>query len=873
MKRRDRMMETLDQDVRDHIDIETRDNVERGMSPQEARRAALLKFGNVRRVKDDAREVWSFVWVEQLVRDLHYGVRMLWKSPGFTGIVILTLTLGIGANTAVFTVVNAVLIRSLPFPDSSQLIDVSARSTMFDFSHLGLSLADIADVASPKTGSAALAAVAAYRYSSKQLTGEGKPEKIESADVSAEFFPVLGMPPLLGRTFAAADMQSANRTVVLSYELWREKFGADPDVIGKIMTLDGESHTVIGVMPKRMREAFPDFLAWTPLVPKKEDAAARQNHMFSVVARLNPGAKLEEAESEFNVISARLAAAYPDADKGWSIHGESLKENLLGDTRAPLIVLFCAAGMVFLIACANVSNLFLSRCWARRREFAIRFAIGAPRRALLRQLFVENLMIACMAGGCAFLAALWIVEGLRGILPPDIPRIDDVHIDAQAGSFTVAVSLLAAGLFGLAPALLSSSPDVNFAIKESGSAQGNTSGSGHNVLRRLLVVGEVALAVTLLVGAVLAVRSFALLRKVDVGFHPDRLVTMRLDFPNYRFAKSGQAISFVQQVLDRVRAIDGVESASAGLVFPLADEVAESAFLTEQSVDDARSGDQSSSFNRVAPDFFRTFAIPVLLGRDVTTADGDGRPRVFVINETLARKCFGSVSVIGKRFSLGRKSGQAEWGEIVGVVGNQRDARPGVDPKPQIYASLYQYGAISGVYLAVRTKSDSLAVVPIIEDRIWSLDKNQPIAAVRSANQRLAEINAEPRSQSILLGIFGGLGFLLALVGVYGVMSYLVSQQGREIAIRLALGAAPGQMFGLVITHGLKLTLAGVALGLGASLALTRLLRGLLIGISASDPVTFISVAILLTGVAIAACVIPARRAMRVDPMIALRHE
>jgi predicted permease len=872
--RRTRKDQDLDAEVRAYAQMLAEEKMRQGMNPEEARRAARLDLGGIEQVKQQVREVRAGAWLDSLSQDLRYGARMLRKNPAFTAIAVITLALGIGANTAIFSVVNAVLLRPLPFPDSSQLLDISARSTFFDFANLGLSFQDILDVANPETGATALAQIAAYQYSSNELAGEGKPEKIQSADVSSEFFSVLGIQPLYGRTFAASDMEMANPTVILSYKLWRERFVSDPHAIGKNITLDGVSHTIIGVMPERMHEAFPDFLVWTSLIPKKEDIAARENHQFSVIARLKPHRKIAEAESELATISARLAAAYPDADKGWSIHAESFKENLLGDSRAPLVILFCAAGFVLLIACANVSNLFLSRSWARRREFAIRSAVGATRPALLRQIFVENLIIGLIGGASAFLLALWTAQGLRTILPPDIPRLEDFRLDVRVGLFTLVLSLLAAGLSGLVPALFSSRQDINLAIKESGSAaQGSTFGAGHNFFRRLLVVSEVALAATLLVGATLAVRSFAQLLKVDIGFRPDRLVTMRLDFPKFRFAKSTQTFLFVQQVLDRVRAIDGVEYASAGMLFPLADEMAQATFVTEKSLTDSRSGDQTSSFNRVAPDFFRTFALPFRAGRDFTNSDVNDAAPVFILNETLARKAFGSVNVLGQRFGMGRRNGGPIWGRIVGVVGKQPDARRRTDSEPQIYAPFYQGTDSSGVYLAVRTRSDPLALVPVIEDRIWSLDKNQPIAAVRTIGQRLQAINAQPRSQSVLLGIFSGLGFLLALVGVYGVMSYLVSQQAREIAIRMAVGAEPRQIFSLVVTHGLKLALTGIAIGLAAALGLVRFMHSLLFGISATDPLTYGAVALSLTVVSLAACYVPARRAMRVDPMEALRYE
>jgi predicted permease len=864
---RRRIYGDLSEEIEEHLAEKIEELVANGVSRREAEAAARREFGNVTLVEQDGRAVWRWSFLENFIIDVRYALRSLWKTPGFTAVVVLTLALGIGANTAIFSVVNAVLLRPLPFRDTSRLVDICARSTLFDFPHLGVSVPDLVDI---RASASTLAAVSAYQYSSTELVGNGKPERIGTAEVSEDFFPMLGIRPLYGRGFVASDMQPGSSLVVLGYALWRERFGGDPRAVGKTILLDNQAHTVIGVMPDIPKTDFAtDSQLWTAFIPTQEQLTSRQSHHFGVLARLVPNTSVEQAQRELDTIAVRLASAYPDADRGWSLHAQLLRPHLLGDARTPLLILLCAVGFVLLIACANVSNLFLSRGWARRREFAIRKAIGATRGALLRQLTTENVLLALLGGACAFLIAVWTLRGLRTILPPAIPRIQDIRIESEVGWFTLGVSLLAALLSGLAPALLSSGEDVNVAIKES---SGSDAGPGHNLLRRLLVIGEVALAVVLLIGATLAVESFGRMLRVDPGFRPDHLLTMQIDFPEFRFAKAEQAIEFVQGILERTRGVPGVEAASAGSVFPMGDSVAETTFRTEQSAE-GKAGDEMARMDRVAPDFFRTFGIPLLAGRDFDGGDRLGQAPVFIVNEAFARKAFGTVDVVGKRCSTNRENGHSIWGEIVGVAGNVRELDPDAKAKPEIYAPFSQESRAGGVYLVYRTKSDPLAMVASIQERIWTVDKDRPVTEIKTLDQQMAENNATPRSQSFLLGIFGGLGFALALVGVYGVMSYLVSQQTREIGIRMALGADRKQILGLVIVPGLKLTLAGVAIGVGAALALTRFMRGLLFGISASDPVTFASVAILLTLVALAACCIPARRAMRVDPLVALRYE
>jgi putative ABC transport system permease protein len=859
----------LNEELRSHLEMATQDRLNRGISPDEATRAAHREFGNLPLIETVTRDQWSWTWLYNLAQEFHYAARTLRKNPAFATIAVLTLALGIGANTAIFSVVHGVLLRPLPFANVSTLLDVSARSTLFDFENLSISLPDIADV---RASASSFATLTPYTSATKELAGDGKPARLEGADINEDFFPTLGITPLLGRTFTSTDMQPGSRAVVISHALWRERFGADSNVIGKSLFVDDQPKTIIGVMPPLSHTGFAtDDQLWSPLVPSDDQRNLRQSRDFSVLARLQPNATPQQAQQELDTITARLAAAYPDTNKGWTMHATPITKFLLGDARTPLLILFCAVGFVLLIACANVSNLFLSRGWSRRREFAIRSALGASRGALLRQLLVESLLVALAGGACAFLVAAWAMQALRSLLPPETPRIQEIGINAQVAVFTVTAALVAAILSGLAPALLGSRTDVNTAIKE-GSA-GASAAAVHNSLRRLLAAGEVAVAAILLIGAALAVQSFARLLHAELGFRPEHIVTMRIEFPEFRFEKPEQGIAFVNQVLENSRSVPGVQAASAGLIFPLGDFIAETTFRTEKTASDPRLGEQMAVHNQIAPDFFRTFGIPLLAGRDFNGGDAKDRPPVFVINEVLARKYFGSVDVVGKRLSTRKVKGQIVWGQIVGVVGNVREARPAAEPKVEIYEPFSQARMATGIFLAVRTHADPLAIVPVIQDRVWSLDKNRPISMIKTVDQQIVEDFAAPRSQSLLLSIFSGLGFVLALVGVYGVISYIVSQQTREIGIRMALGAAPENILRAIITDGLKLTLAGVTIGLGASFGLTRFLRTLLFELSPTDPLTFATVAIALTLVAIAACYIPARRAMTVDPMIALRHE
>ncbi|MGB6233508.1 MAG: ABC transporter permease, partial [Candidatus Acidiferrales bacterium] len=795
----------------------------------------------------------------------------LMKAPAFAAIAVLTLALGIGANTAIFSVVNTTLLRPLPFHDSSQLVDLWGHSTMFDFPNLGMSLPDIQDI---RAQNSVFLAMAPYNYWSVTLTGTGAPQALDCGKISADFFPLLGMKPLYGRIFTAAEMQPGqDREVILSYELWQKQFGADPRAVGKNITLDGNPYAIIGVMPPQQHIEFMTNMAlWTPFAPTKDELAARGNHGTTAIARLKAGCTLAQAQTELDGIAARLAKTYPDTDKTWSFRARSLQTDLFGDARLPLLILLGAVGFVLLIACANVGNLFLSRGWTRRRELAIRSALGATRGRLIRQLLVESLLVALVGGACGLLFATWGVQALRDLLPPDTPRVKDLNIDQVVLWFTLGASILAGLLFGLAPAVLASRQELTAVIKEGGAgAQTGAGGVRHKFLRQLLVVGEVALALSLVIGATLALRSFARLRSVSLGFRSDHVLTMTINFAPEKFAKPDRAISYARQILAETRGIPGVEYAGASAYAPLSGYKGESTFRTDTTPQDSS---PTAEANRSTPGYFQALGVPFLAGRDFTDTDKIGAPDVYIVNEAFARQYFGNASPIGKRLATnGNHKPNPTWGEIVGEVANFRDQSAKDAPAPYFFDPYDQANDATDLSLVVRTKTDPLAVVSAVQERIWSLNKSQPIENIESMDQLVSASNAQPRFETFLLGGFGALGLLLAVVGIYGVISYSVTQRTHEIGIRMALGAEPGNVMRLILAHGLKLAVIGVAIGIGASLALTRLMSTLLFGVSATDPLTFAGVAILLAAVSLAACYIPARRAMRVDPMVALRYE
>jgi putative ABC transport system permease protein len=866
----------MDEELRAYIEAAVEAKMRAGMSRETALREARIEMGSSEAVKEEIRDAGWERAIESLWQDVRYGARMLRKSPGFCALVIFTLALGIGANTAIFSLVEAVLLRPLPYPHASRLVDLWARSDVFDFPNLGVSLPDLADI---RAQSRSFEQLAAYNYSQVDLTGQGRPQELDAAQVSPDFFPILGIAPLFGRTFVPSDAQPGNdQKAILSASLWRTRFGADPHVIGRGILLNGATYTIIGIMPPEF--AFPvGANLWIPFVPAPAELAARGNHGYPVVGRLLPGSSIREAQVELNTIATRLAAAYPQEDKGWGFSLRSAKSDLVNNTSAPLLVLFAAVGLVLLIVCANVGSLYLARAWARAHEMAIRAALGASRGRLIRQLLVEGLLLALAGGAAGLLLAAWALDGLRSLILLSTPRLENLGIDGHVLWFTLAASLAAGVLFGLVPAFLFSRDHLIAAIREAGAGrEARSAGPRHSGLRQMLVVVEVSLALVLVVAAGLMLRSFAGLSAIPLGFRPDRVLTMELDVPSYQFKTPEQHVAYCNQVLRRVRQAPGVESASASISLPLGNFRGETEFRFPGRPANPDAQGFMAGWNHVTPGYFRTLGVSILAGRDFNASDRTGSQPVVIVNQALARRYFGSRSPIGRQISTHHdKEHHQIWSQIVGEVGNVRDVSPSQEPAPAIYEPYAQNPAgantIPQIILLVRTKTDPMALARTIQDRIWSIDKDQPITQLKPMSQLVTKSYAEPKSQSLLLGLFGALGLILALVGIYGVISYSVSRRTREIGVRMALGAQTKDVLRLVLRQGTKLVLAGVAIGLAASFAATRLMRGLLYGISATDPLTFAGVSALLILAGLAACYIPARRATRVDPMSALRNE
>jgi len=814
-----------------------------------------------------------------LLQDIRYAVRMLGKSPGFTAIAILTLALGIGANTAIFSVVNSTLIVPLPFKNSSQLVDIHAHATFFDFWNLGLSLPDINDI---RAQSKSFSYVVPFQYATVDLTGNGTPRELNATKITADYFTMLGIKPLYGRAFLLSETQpGADHEAILSCGLWRSQFGSDPNIVGKSIDLGGDSHTIVGIMPP-MPQLFlsPGFAdIWIPFAPSPAQLASRGMHGIPTIARLKSGITVRQAQAELDGIAARLAKSYPNDDKEWSFRVNALRSDMRRNSEMPLLILLGAVGFVLLIACANVGNLFLSRGWARRRELAIRATLGATRARLIRQLLVESILLALAGGAFGLLLAFWSVDALRKLMQPILFGVDKIGIDVRILLFALGVSILSALLFGLAPALLSSRQDLASAVKEGGpGAQTGASSSRHNPLRQLLVVSEIALALVLVIGATLALRSFSRMLRVNFGFDVEHVLDIRLEFPSTKFKNSEAMFAYVRTLTDRLRATPGVEFAAVAGNGPISSAHGEGNFEIE-GVPENPKVQLTAETVSVGPSYFQTLGIPLIRGREFRDADTGKSAQTMIVNHAFAQRFFAGQNPVGKRIFMGDEDAQHKkiWDEVVGEVADVHDRNPQIPAGPTLYVPFYDAGFTSGMLTGadflLRTRANPEAMISSAQDQLWAFDKNQPVSSVQTMQQRLAASVASPRFQSFLLGAFGALGLLLAIVGIYGVISYSVTQRTHEIGIRMALGAEPSQVMRLILTHGLKLALIGVAIGIAGALGLTRYISSLLFGISATDPLTFIGMALLLLAVALLACYIPARRAMKVDPMVALRYE
>ena len=849
----------LEEELRFHLRMRAAENVRRGMLPAEAEQAAQSSFGSWTRVKEACRDIKGGGVMETLVQDVIFGLRMLRKHPGFTLIAILTLALGIGANTAIFSVVNAVLLRPLPFPAPEQLVTLRSNESFLDLTDISAQSQSF-----EACGGATLQAL--------DFTGEAEPLQVQTSLVNADFFKALGVSAELGRTINAEEARYGGaRVVVLSHEFWQRHFGGDRNVLGKTVQLSGNSYIIIGVMPPEFNVLGEDLDMWAALqVVNPLAAQFRGVHFLRTYLRLKPGVTLAQAQAELANIDERLAEQYPEENKGRHRQLLSLHERFVGKVRPALLILFGAVGLVLLIACANFSSLLLARAATRRQEVAIRAALGAGRGRLARQLVTESVLLALLGGVGGLVLATWGVDLLLALKPASLPLVGAVRIDRWVLAFTFGVAVLTGIVFGLMPALNAARFDVNAVLKECGRSA--TGGVIRQRMHSLLVSAELALALMLLIGAGLLIKGFWRLREVAPGFKPEQVLTMRIELPEARYKEIPKQMQFRRALLERVNSLPGVEAAMVSEL-PLSGD-----YLTHNFVVEGRPlapGDEPEVHVRsIGGDYFHTLQIPLLQGRDLTAQDRENTPVVGVVNEAFVRQYFPNASPLGARIMWARQQ-PPQWMTIVGVVGDVKQLGLDQPEEPAFYYSYMQQDQPwkRWMYLVVRSQSEPAALMQQVKEQVWAVDSLLPITKVKPMTEVAATSIAAQRFNMLLMSIFAGAALLLAAVGLYGVIAYSVTQRTHEMGIRLALGAQPRDILKLVIAQGMTLTSIGIVFGLVGAYALTRFMASLLFGVSVTDPVTFAAIALLLTCIALVACYIPARRATKVDPLVALRYE
>ncbi len=865
--RRRRKEEELDAEIRSHLDEAIRDRIERGEAPDEARANALREFGNVGLVKEVTREMWGWAWLERLVQDLRFGLRMLRKHPGFSLIAILTLALGIGANTAIFSVMMTVLAQPLPYRDAERLVWLSNVNPSLGGSPTFLNPEDILDY---QEQAQSFEQIASWATNPENLSGGSKPERVEILYITTNFFQTLGVAPMLGRDFGPQDSDKTS-DVIISYGLWQRQFGGDPAVIGRKIVLGGrteESVTIVGVMPPEM--SFPLRADLFGSDRYERGFGRGGSHNNRTIARLKPGVTIAQAQAEISAIAARQALQFPETNRGWDVQVTPFREHLFGGANTAIPLLFGAALLVLLIAWTNVASLQLARAAAaRQKEIAVRLALGARRWRIVRQLLTESLLLAGGGAAAGILLAFAGIKAMRALGPDSLARLQEVALDARALVFTLVISIFTGAAFGLVPALQVSQPDLNSTLKEGG----RDSSMRHRRFHTAFVVAQFALALTLLSGAGLLLRSFWKLRQTSPGFQSDHILAAGASL-NKQDYNPPRMIQFYQQEVERLRRLPGVESAAAISQLPFGGRTMQLNFKLEGQPATSGKNLPLADYRVITPSLLETLRIPLREGRALTEQDTTETPVVYLVNETFARTYEMDRSLIGQRLRLGY---EGEWpGEIVGVIGDIKHRSAEADAFPTVYISYRQCQTqprFPIMHFLVRTRLNPENIGASVRNELSASDPNQVVFYVRPLDGFVADASAQRKFSMLLLVLFALLALLLAALGIYGVMSYAVTRRTRELGVRIALGAQSGDVLRLIVGEGIRMTLLGIAIGLAGSFVITRVLAGMLYGVGATDPATFVGVTFLLFGIAVLACWIPARRATKVDPLVALRTE
>jgi predicted permease len=850
----------LEEEVRLHLELRQEEQFESGMMANEARAAARRRFGNATYLKEESRIAWGWEWFENLVQDVRYGLRMLRKNPGFTSVAVLTLALGIGANTAIFSVIDGVLLSPLPYKNPRQLVAMKEND----------SPPNVTDI---QRQVRAFSQGGGINVEKMDYTGATEPVQVRVGLINAGFLETLGVQPMLGRIISPVeDMKGGPRLAVASYSFWQNFLGSDPHAVGKAIPLGGNTYTVIGVMPASFAppaeraDVFVSMWAGNPGA-----APDRGVHFMHTYWRLKAGVTLAQAQTDMAAIDRRLAEQYPAEEKERKTHLVPLHEWLVGDVRSALLVLFGAVGLVLLIACANFASLLMVRAFAGRQELVIRAALGAGRGRLIRKTLTESVLLSVLGGAAGLLFAQWGTSMLLALRPETLARLSGIHMDTRVLLFVLVVSVLTGIVFGMAPVWIAARADVSEALKESGRST-TASTTGHRI-RNILVTSELALALVLLVGAGLLIKGFSRLRSMNPGFNPANVMTMYLQLPATRYSDIPKQTQFRRELLTRLDSLPGVQAAMVTDI-PLGGNYVDHGFVIDGHPPVAVGGEPDVQTLSVMGDYFRVMQIPLRAGRDFTPLDREGQPLVAIVNEEMVREFFPHENPIGARIHWARET-EPQWMTVIGVVGDVKHSGLNQPTDPAVYTPFSQSDEIWKRFmtLAIRTRDASPGLVEEVKKQIWSVDGQIPVGDVHAMDELIAVSLAQQRFNMLLLGLFAALALILAAVGIYGAMAYSVNQRTHEIGIRTALGAQRRDVLRLVMRDGTKIALFGIASGIAGALALTRLMASLLFEVKPTDPATIVGVAILLALVALAACYIPARRAMRVDPMVALRYE